>query len=184
MSKWAHPFVNTLQQFHFLSYLLVSSPQSLKWSQLLSARDARGQLGADSGRLTLGTYAWDPPTCLPAAMQLWKLRDLSERRHGNGAGPASRPGGRGNRHGSPAPELPGGGCARRSVAMATTPRSWPRPEGWGRGRGMRARKSPPPSCRAVASAAARKDLKPFPCGGGGGGGGGRPESLHVLAPGS
>ena len=50
----------------------------------------------------------------------------------------------------------------------------------GRGRGMRARKSPPPACRAAETEAARKDLKPF----GGGVGGGQPESLRVGAPGS
>lgn len=51
------------------------------------------------------------------------------------------------------------------------------------GGGMLVGKSPPPACWAVATAAARKDLKPFRSGGDGGGGG-PSESLHVGAPGS
>lgn len=45
---------------------------------------------------------------------------------------------------------------------------------------MRARKSPPPACRAAETVAASKDLKPF----GGSIGVGRSESLRVGAPGS
>lgn len=47
----------------------------------------------------------------------------------------------------------------------------------GRGGATRARKCPPPACWAAATAAARKDLKPF------GGGVGGSESLHRGAPG-
>ncbi|XP_054565393.1 centrosomal protein of 112 kDa-like [Eptesicus fuscus] len=57
--------------------------------------------------------------------------------------------------------------------MATARRRPPL-KGWARGRGMRARKSPPPACRAAEAEAARKDLKPF------GGGGGASESLHEV----
>lgn len=70
---------------------------------------------------------------------------------------------RGKVYGSPASGLPGASLWQRRRAQAAT-------AGVGRG-GECERGSPRPwAARAAATAAARKDLKPFLCGGRGGGG--------------
>lgn len=113
-----------------------------------------------------------PPRNRQTRRRAWRLRCRPDRRHGNGA--AHAPGlDRRGRGGSASPEVPAfdllGGCCRSSQSRHGngSVRS-PRPEGWERGRGMRARKSPPPACGAVAraTAAAGEDLKPFSGGGG------------------